>query len=164
MKLHHVKLQIQDGFAPRKCLEVRGIFRRCKSCGTIAESTGRVTITTHQHISNSHEQRYKGRRIVISTLQDDIMLSFMFMTNPGHILIRLKNISEVQNSSRILALREEFFSLQLHEGNNGNKPHLEDQFVGNQLVGNPYRQVRSSNDGRRLSLVLNSQSRSWVVF
>ena len=63
----------------------------------------------------------------------------MFMTNPGHILIRLKNISDVQNSSRILALREEFFSLQLHEGNKDNKPHLEDQFVGNQLVGNPYR-------------------------
>ena len=99
------------------------------SSSTNVESMGRVTTTTHQPISNSDEQRYKVRRIIISTFQDDILLSVVSMTDPNQIWLGLKNVCDVQSSSRRLALKEEFFSLWLLEGKkNDNKPQSKDQY------------------------------------
>ena len=52
---------------------------------TSAKWTGWITMTTHQPISNSNEQRYKIQWIIISTFQDNILLSVVSMTNLDQI-------------------------------------------------------------------------------
>jgi histone deacetylase 1/2 len=110
--------------------------------------------------TNEEEMRYRAVRIIISTLQESILLNVVHLTNPREIWEELRQMCEVESSAGRLALKEQLYSTKLAEGK-GVRDYLQEL---NLVVTQLARMGVSIPDEDLVGNTLNGLPRSWSTF
>jgi hypothetical protein len=107
-----------------------------------------------------NKDKFRARRLIISTVRDSLMLSIIHILDPEVIWLKLKGMCQIQSSSCRLALREELYTLRLAERKTIAEHLQKVNLLVTQLAGLG---IPVANEDL-IDIMINSLPKSWSTF